>query len=303
MQDIADLAGGNYEHCDDPNEVPRILEREARLAAKPPADIQFRPITLRKLPELDVAAVPRLARSRYAPTSPKPNSEVLLVTADGDPLLSWWRNGRGVAVAATSADTASQERWRQWPGYAGFWTQLARLSARQTGSPGVAVDVRDTDEGIFLMLDARRPDGRFLNQAEAVVLVRTRDTGGNTEELPLPQMAPGRYGRSLPLERPGRYDLEIRVAGDSGARHEERRGVCLDYPLELRQGGTNEALLRNVARATGGTYDPRPEDVFADDGRRVVRTIELWTYFVMAALVLFVVDVALRRMRFSPREE
>ena len=292
MQSIADLAGGNYEHCADPNDVPRILEREARLAAEPPADIEFRPITSRRLPELDVESVPRLAQSSCAATTPKQESEVLLVTADGDPLLSWWRCGRGVAVAATSAETAGNPRWRTWPGYAGFWTQLARLAVRQTGSPNVAVDLSDTGEGICVTLDARQPGGGLLNEAEAVVQVVAAE--GDRREFPLPQIAPGADGRSLDLDRPGRYDLEIKLARAGETLHEERRGICLDYPAELQLGDANETLLKNVARVTGGTYDPKPAGVFADDGRRVVRTREWWTGLVMAALVLFVVDVALR---------
>jgi len=60
-------------------------------------------------------------------------------------------------------------------------------------------------------------------------------------------------------------------------------------------------LLRDVARVTGGTYDVKPEEIFADDGRRVDRTTQWWTYLLMAALVIFVIDVWLRRARFTAR--
>jgi hypothetical protein len=303
MQDIADLAGGNYEHCDDPNEVPRVLEQEARRAAQPAADIEFRPITLRKLPEFDVASVPRLARSRYAPTSPKPPSEVLLLTADGDPLLSWWRYGRGVAVAATSAEVAGNPRWRQWSGYAGFWIELARLAARPPASPNAAAAVSEMADGVSLLVDARQPAGQWLDDAQAAVHVTDfAGSDGRRREFPLPHVAPGRYGGSLVLDRPGLYDLELSLSRDGQPVEEIRSGVALDYPAELRLLETNESLLRNVARVTGGSYQPPPEEIFADDGRRVVVTAEWWPVLLMAALVLFVIDVALRRMRLSPRE-
>jgi hypothetical protein len=71
----------------------------------------------------------------------------------------------------------------------------------------------------------------------------------------------------------------------------------VDYPDELELRPANEALLRSVAAVTGGVYEPEPAAVFAPDGRTVPRLTLLWTQFVLAALLLFVADVALRRLR------
>ena len=59
-----------------------------------------------------------------------------------------------------------------------------------------------------------------------------------------------------------------------------------------------ESLLRSVAAVSGGVYDPDPASVFAADGRTVERITTYWQYLVLAAMLLFVVDVGLRRLRF-----
>ena len=52
-----------------------------------------------------------------------------------------------------------------------------------------------------------------------------------------------------------------------------------------------------MAAATGGTYDPQAADVFAADDRTVPASSSPWSLLVAAALVLFVIDVGLRRLR------
>jgi len=76
--------------------------------------------------------------------------------------------------------------------------------------------------------------------------------------------------------------------------------VFIDYPDELRLPPAND-LLRRVAETTGGVFRPEPASVFAPDGRTVHRVAPLWTWLLLAALLLFVADVALRRLRFCDR--
>ena len=49
-----------------------------------------------------------------------------------------------------------------------------------------------------------------------------------------------------------------------------------DYPAELRVAPTNMALLHSIAAATGGRFDPRPEELLTATGRGVLRNRPLW---------------------------
>ena len=73
----------------------------------------------------------------------------------------------------------------------------------------------------------------------------------------------------------------------------------MNYDDELRLRPTDEKLLEAVARVSGGTYRPAPEAVFAPDERTASQPVPLWPYLVIAAALLFLADVALRRIDFD----
>jgi hypothetical protein len=76
--------------------------------------------------------------------------------------------------------------------------------------------------------------------------------------------------------------------------------MTVGYSDELRIRPTDEPLLRAVADASGGSYSPSPADVFRDDGRTATRPAPLTTHRLTLATLLLVLDVALRRVDFSP---
>jgi hypothetical protein len=260
------------------------------------------------LPGLQVAlSAPPLID--YAATTPKPQSEVLLVTPDGDPLLSWWHYRRGVVLAMTS----SGRRWSAWDGFDSFAGLLAHHAARRSDLSSVAVHLDQRGQTVTLMADARNAHGSFINHAAVTVEMSTSNndaaptdetaTADDPKQRNVPQTAPGRYQDVLRLDPLGRHDYQISVTQDGNTIYQTRRALFADYPDELRLDEVNESLLQDVARVTGGTYDAEPAKVFADDGRRADRTTQWWPYLLMAALVIFVMDVWLRRARFTAKTE
>ncbi len=73
----------------------------------------------------------------------------------------------------------------------------------------------------------------------------------------------------------------------------------MGYPDELRLRPTNVDLLKRIAQISQGRYAPRAEEVFAPTTRTARRATPLWPYLLAVALLIFVVDVALRRIDFS----
>ena len=75
LKEMATIARGRHNHCDDPSAVPRILVQETKVAAADEGYREFRPFALQTLPGLDVASappllgyagpIPSLTRSRY----------------------------------------------------------------------------------------------------------------------------------------------------------------------------------------------------------------------------------------------
>ncbi|MCE9546477.1 MAG: VWA domain-containing protein, partial [Planctomycetia bacterium] len=101
LKDISRAAGGRHYQCDDPNDVPKMLVAEVQQAAGAQGRATFAPMVYQQLPGLSIAGAPRLGS--FTPTSPKPQTELLLLAPGGDPLLAWGRQGRGIVVALTTS--------------------------------------------------------------------------------------------------------------------------------------------------------------------------------------------------------
>ena len=111
------------------------------------------------------------------------------------------------------------------------------------------------------------------------------------------QVAPGRYQAEFDTTRPGSYQLMFSQTKDTQLVGRQTRGLAVGYPDELRLRPANTELLKSIAggdRAAGST--PTPESVFDAPERTAPRAVPLWPYLATAAVFLFVLDVALRRI-------
>jgi hypothetical protein len=61
--------------------------------------------------------------------------------------------------------------------------------------------------------------------------------------------------------------------------------------------GNNEPLLRQIATATGGHYNPSPKQVFDAHGRSIASVMQLWPALLAIALLLNLTELVLRKWR------
>jgi len=260
----------------------------------------------------------------YVVTRPKATCEFILVSEAGGPLLAWWRYGLGTTVAFTSdAKSRWGAEWLTWPGFSKFWAQVVRQSMRKNDVKGVIVDVKQERRRATVTLDAIDPTGKFLNQADTEVTVI--DPQLRPSKVAMKQTAPGRYVAQFDTPGSGAYHLNLTQKTAGGTLlHQQTRGLIVGYPDELRLRPTNEELLKTLATISGGRFNPNPEDLFADttgnvlatstqgsilatgtstnrqiSHRTVPRSTPLWPWLVATAILVLVVDVALRRIDFS----
>jgi hypothetical protein len=159
----------------------------------------------------------------------------------------------------------------------------------------VAIDQRGP--GTTLIVDAIGPSGRYRHDCRVSATVRGPRDHSFSDAVP--QTAPGKYRRTWHLNEVGLYDVTLTLEQPQGPRQQARCGFAVDYGPELRAGPVEEELLEEVARITGGIYRPQPEQIFAED-RTAERRFPLWAMLLLAALLLYVLDVLLRRMRWNP---
>jgi hypothetical protein len=159
------------------------------------------------------------------------------------------------------------------------------------------VQVEQKDRQATVTLDSVDARGRFLNLADTELTLIDPQLGN--KKVPMQQTAPGRYVASVDTPNAGAYHIELAQKLSGQPLVQQSRGLVVGYPEELRLKPTNEDLLRSLARATGGMYEPTPEAVFTSPERTAPRTTPLWPYLVAAAALIFLADVALRRIDFQ----
>jgi Mg-chelatase subunit ChlD len=302
LERIAKTGGGRFYFTDDPTSIPQIFTKETMAAGKSAINEQpFTPQLLRATPalsQIDLAAAPFLLG--YVTTRPKPTSELILTAENGDPLLAWWRYGLGMTCAFTSdAKSRWAAEWVAWPSFGRFWAQLIRHIMRKSDAMGLATQVVRQGDHATVTVDAIDATSRYLNSAQIELTVVGPDM--QRQKIDLNQVAPGRYEAPFNTAAPGAYHLEVTDQAHGQVRSRQSRGLVVGYPDELRIRKTNEAKLRSLTQATSGLYNPEVAQVFAAPDHTAGRATPLWPYLISAAVLLFIVDVALRRIEIRPQ--
>ena len=61
--------------------------------------------------------------------------------------------------------------------------------------------------------------------------------------------------------------------------------------------GNNEALLRQIAAATGGHFNPAPKAVFDNASRSIQTVMDLWPLLLALAILLNLAELVLRKSK------
>ncbi len=303
LEDIARWGRGRYYFTADPYDIPQIFTKETMTASKSSLiEEPFLPQVFRRhqvIEGIDWENAPFLFG--YVVTAPKSTAEIALVSERGDPLYVTWRVGLGKSAAFTSdAKSRWATDWLGWPGYGRFWAQVVRDVMRTTQNRGAETTIRIERGTGTLTIDAVDENGHFVNGLLSTA--QRIDPGLDIAQVELTQTAPGRYRAQFPLHQVGSYMFRIRQSLPNAQAEDEpyadfTRGVTISYKPEYRHLSTNEAFLRELAEVTGGVYGATIDDLFAvEEGDSVPVRHRLWPWLLLAAILLFVLDVAMRRL-------
>jgi hypothetical protein len=119
--------------------------------------------------------------------------------------------------------------------------------------------------------------------------------------LNLAQAGPGRYRGSFPAGEQGAYLVGVANRRDKKMIGSEVASLVVPYSPEHRALEVNEGLLRDVATLSGGAAPTKPEEAFTAERRKVRVWVEGWPYLFGLAMLLFLPDVALRRLQLPGR--
>ncbi|MBV9947442.1 MAG: VWA domain-containing protein, partial [Myxococcales bacterium] len=328
LRTIAEVGGGRFYKVADPQSLPRIFTRETEMVSRSAAvEEYFQPRVSSPadfLRGIEVQGAPFL--HGYVATKLKPPpAQQILESELGEPILARWHVGLGWAMAWTS-DVKNQwaVEWLRWPEWGPFWGQLVRehMRARKRQVVDMRAEIDPATGHVHAAVDAIGADDRFQNGLEATLSVSAPGAAGEVQKLPMPQTAPGRYEADFPLDRYGSFLLHATLrrppedAPAAAAGHPQGEGggvvvgtvaesfghITNPYPREYQAIASDVETLDHAARATGGAMDPDPARVFDPAGERIRYHEDLWPRLVSAAIVIFLLDLLVRRVRFFDRK-
>ena len=311
---IAELSGGRMYVADSARPLPQIFTRETVLASRSGMyERQFTPRLLagvndQILDGFTQADIPPLHGCVVSEAKPLSQTPLARITEDGtDPIMAYWQFGLGRAVAFTSGLWPKWgPEWANWPGFSKLWTQAVRYAGR----PGTSLELQletgvKGGEGHVLVSAEHLP---FRWQGTLALSGRLTRPDFSSEPLRLQRTAANRFEATFSAEAPGTYLISVPYeygAGDDGKRGVLRGGLVVNYSPEYRALRDNSSALAEMARRTGGRVlnASDPGAVFETWSIRPVRVRSpFWEDLVRLGLVLFLLDVAVRRIAVTPAE-
>ncbi|HVU04462.1 MAG TPA: VWA domain-containing protein [Polyangiaceae bacterium] len=311
LRTIADTGGGRYHHVPDPNSLPRIFTRETELVSRQAAVEEWFPVTQTSsadfLNGVAIQSAPFL-HGYVATQMREPPAQQILASDKDEPILARMRVGLGWTLAWTS-DVKNQwaTDWLRWSGFSKFWGQLVREHMRKKHRRELDMRTEMEDGRVRAIVDAFTADERFEDGLESKLTVTGPEPKGKRMDVPMRQTAPGRYEADFRLPDYGAFLLEAEHSrvGDDGALHPT--GVSYaevenPYPREYSAFEPDVARLGRLVAATGGVLDPAPPVVFDPKNEKIVYREPLFGRALSAALLVFLLDLLVRRVRIFDRK-
>jgi Ca-activated chloride channel family protein len=172
---------------------------------------------------------------------------------------------------------------------------------------GVAASVSLREDQALVTVEAGDEDGLPRNFLEVSATLIGPDGGdGGTDEpagqLPLDQVGPGRYELQADVPAPGTYLVRLEVREGDEVLGQQVLGLAVPYSPEYRAAGADLSLLDRLARLTGGGALTDPAGAFAHDLPAADRAEDIWRGLILAAALLFPLDVAIRRVMLGRQD-
>jgi uncharacterized membrane protein len=298
MQAIATWGHGRFYQSNSIQDVPQIFLKETNEALKPwivEGNITPRLSSLAEvLPGVPLDSFPAL--TGYVATTPRAAADIVLTSPQGDPLLATWQYGLGRVVAWTSD---AQGRWTtgllQWASGNRFFGDLVRYSLPQTSDPALQVETQVQGDHTHLLVTSPGSSGEAVS-----VSAVTPDLADAT--ISLSSTGPGRFEGDLQTDQVGSYLLRVTDTVGGAVKHTSTIGLVVPYSPEYLSLGTDPATLTAIARAGGGALLTDASSVFNLPVPPVRAAQPIGELLLVLAILLFPLDVALRRLVFSAED-
>jgi uncharacterized membrane protein/Mg-chelatase subunit ChlD len=301
LAQLAKQGGGRFYPAANPASIPDIFLKETQqVAGQQIVEEPFHPILTSTSPILrGIDALPQLLG--YNGTTAKAAAQTVLVTPRDDPLLAQWQYGLGRSVAWTSDTTGRWAKtWLGWNGFSKFFSQLVSWTFPGEETGGIEATFVTEGSSTKLRVESVSADGSPRDFYSTAVAMTMPDL--TSKAIGLSQVAPGVYEVPLGEIDPGAYVIRVSQTRPGSAALGRTLGLVAPTPAEYRVLGTNDTFLATLRAATSGRAIATPEEPWRHDLTTNASSTDLWPTLLILALLLWPLDIALRRVSVGRRE-
>ncbi len=295
LEEMANYVGGRFYRATAASNVPKIFTQEVFMSGDSyiqNGNFMVTPTSANDLTDgLFVNGWPTLFG--YINTKAKPGARKLLITDQNDPLLTIWQYGLGITCAWAS-DTEGM-----WTGgysseddYALLWKRINDYCAGVSGLGEDSMRVEQDGARTKISYYAKEYTG------ETSVVAYYVDEMGQLQETTLYATAPGEYETYIDTAKAGIYQFNVRRNEGEQVVNAVTASSVVQFADEYRFENTNVACKEFVEKH--GALITEKDNVWKKRVGGVREKIDLTTPLLILALVLFVIDVALRRLQITP---
>ena len=302
MKDLAKMGGGNMYEANSLYDLPRIFTREVFLANK--ATLTEEPFYAKPVGNNPLTSTIGWSNAPllfgYVATSAKDEAQVSLLTHKDDPLLATWRYGLGKSAAFTSdAKNRWARDWLGWGGYERFWTGVARWIRSDLDSSGVEVTTTLAGGEGVIRVSAVTEKGEFVNYSSTEA--RITDPNLESQSIELNQTGPGQYEGRFQVSDNGNYFVNVvqyneDEEGNATPIGAQAGGLAVSYSPEYRELRRDDFLLSQLTASSLLPDGVSLAGLFTEERKPSRRKEDAWELFTTIALLLWLIDVAVRRL-------
>lgn len=292
LEDIAKGSNGRFYYTDEFSNIPRIFAKETFMAARAYLNNrEFIPAVGNAHPVLAGAAEQGLpSLLGYVAATPKSTSRVVLESDQEDPILTVWQYGLGKTAAWNSDINGKWSRnYVGWDNNIKLWQNLINWTIEKYQEDDITVETEVQGGKGVVTLNNKADKGEFETKATIV------SPSLESSEITLYPVAPGQYTGDFEITGTGSYIIKALQQKDGETVNAASTGISVQYSPEYSIESPAGYLDRLIKEA-GGILINSPEEVYKGKIEDIFGAIDLTSTLLIAALILFMLDIALRRL-------
>ncbi|MBQ7637087.1 MAG: VWA domain-containing protein [Lachnospiraceae bacterium] len=291
---LSESTGGRMYKVTDNKDLPKIFTQEIYLSQNEYLVDRPGPVYITSSDEIikEVAAsgVPDIRA--YVATTLKARATELLETEDQYPLLSYWQYGLGKTFAWASDVTGNWSGdYFAWENNSLLWNNIIQTATSNNTRKGSYATV--TQDLSSAQISYHTDE---FSSSTTVTATITNDSGENIKIDMLPK-APGEFVSDFELTNEGVFSIAIKQYDNGEVTSGLTTAAIKKYSPEYTF-NSDAGLLGEYARLTGGTEITSPAQVFTNNIHLIKAMKDITVPILVAALLLFILDIAYRRFRF-----